>query len=305
MKNTRSRSKAKARWGSILRSPTILKSDSILLLAAIIWGFGFVAQKEGMSHLGPYTFNAFRFALGTVVVVLVALIKDRKKLFNITKKDISKGFLSGLILFLASTFQQTGLVYTTAGNAGFVTGIYVVLVPALGFLMWRQKVSKLSILGSVLAIIGLYLLSINSGMQIQYGDLLVLVSAFFWAYHVLLISRYAPKMSAYVLATVQFFFCAVFSLIMVFFRETPDIQSLVSSSYSLLYGGIFSVGIAFTLQLVGQKKSPPTHAAIIMSLESLFAVIGGWLILSENITARILIGCAFMLCGMFMSHTRD
>ncbi len=289
----------------ILPSASILKSDSILLLAAVIWGVGFVAQKKGMEYIGPYTFNAFRFALGTLVVMFVTLIKDRKKLLKITKKDISKGFLAGLILFLASTFQQIGLVYTTAGNAGFTTGIYVVLVPALGFLMWRQKVSKLSILGSVLAMIGLYLLSINSQMQIQYGDLLVLVSAFFWAYHVLLISRFAPRMSAYVLAMIQFFFCSIFSLVMVCFRESPNIPSLVSSSYSLLYGGIFSVGIAFTLQLVGQKKSPPTHAAIIMSLESLFAVIGGWLILSENITARILIGCAFMLCGMFMSQVRD
>jgi len=289
----------------IFHSSSILRSDSILLLAAIIWGFGFVAQKKGMDHVGPYTFNAFRFALGTVFVLLISLIKDRKRLFKITRKDVSKGFIAGLILFLASTFQQTGLVYTTAGNAGFITGIYVVLVPALGFLMWKQKVSRLSILGSVLAMVGLYLLSINSGLQIQYGDLLVLVSAFFWAYHVLLVSRFAPKMSAYVLAMIQFFFCSIFSLIMVFFRESPNIPSLISSSYPLLYGGIFSVGIAFTLQLVGQKKSPPTHAAIIMSLESLFAVIGGWLILSETITARILIGCAFMLCGMFMSQTRD
>ena len=290
---------------SVLKSRAVLRSDSILLLAAVIWGFGFVAQKKGMDHIGPYTFNAFRFALGTLVVMLVTLIKDRKKLFRITKKDISKGFLAGLILFLASTFQQIGLVYTTAGNAGFITGIYVVLVPALGFLMWRQKVSRLSILGSVLAMTGLYLLSINSRMQIQYGDLLVLVSAFFWAYHVLLISRFAPKMSAYILAMIQFFFCSIFSLVMALFRESPSISSIVSSSYPLLYGGVFSVGIAFTLQLVGQKKSPPTHAAIIMSMESLFAVIGGWLILSENITARILIGCAFMLCGMFMSQTRD
>ncbi|MCX6112024.1 MAG: DMT family transporter [Proteobacteria bacterium] len=288
----------------LLKSSSILKSDSILLVAAVIWGFGFVAQKEGMNHVGPYTFNALRFAMGAIVVLLVALIKDRKKLSKITKKDLSKGLLAGLILFLASTFQQVGLIYTTAGSGGFISGIYVVIVPALGFLMWKQKIGKLSILGVILAIVGLYFLSINSEIQIKHGDLLILVSAFLWAYYVLLIGRFAPKMSAFVLAMIQFSFCSFFSFIMVFLRETLFITSIVSSSYSLLYSGILSVGIAFTLQTVGQKKSPPTHAAIIMSFEALFAVIGGWLILSEPITVRILIGCTFMLCGMFLSQSR-
>jgi drug/metabolite transporter (DMT)-like permease len=258
-----------------------------------------------MSHLGPFTFNALRFALGTLVVLCIAFIKDRKKLYKITKKDISTGLLTGFVLFLASSFQQAGLVYTTAGNAGFITGIYVILVPALGFLFWKQKTGKLSILGAVLATTGLYLLSINSQIDIKYGDLLVLVSAFFWAYHVILVSKFAPKMSVFILAMLQFSFCTIFSLALSLLRESTNINSIVSSSYSILYGGLFSVGIAFTLQLLGQKKAPPTHAAIIMSLESLFAVIGGWLILSEIITARILIGCAFMLCGMLLSQVRD
>lgn len=284
---------------------SVIKSDLILTLAAVIWGFGFVAQKEGMDHVGPFVFNALRFAIGAAVVLLIALIKDRKKLYKITKKDISIGLLTGFVLFLASSFQQSGLVYTTAGNAGFITGIYVILVPALGFLFWKQKTGKLSIFGALLAIVGLYLLSINSQINIKYGDLLVLMSAFFWAYHVILISKFSPKMSVFVLATLQFSFCSIFSLIISLLRESTNISSILSSSYSILYGGLFSVGVAFTLQLIGQKKAPPTHAAIIMSTEALFAVIGGWLILSEPITARILTGCAFMLCGMFLSQVRD
>jgi drug/metabolite transporter (DMT)-like permease len=284
---------------------SILRSDSILLLAAVIWGFGFVAQKEGMDHIGPYAFNAFRFAIGAIVVLLITVIRDRKKLTGISKNDVLKGCLTGFVLFLASTTQQAGLVYTTAGNAGFITGLYVVLVPALSFIMWKQRTSKLSILGAVLATAGLYLLSINYEIKIKYGDLLILVSAFFWAYHVLFLGRFAPKMSAFVLALIQFSFCSLLSFIMVIFKESPDVSSLVSCSYSLLYSGVLSVGVAFTLQTIGQKKSPPAHAAIIMSLESLFAVLGGWLMLSETMTARILIGCAFMLCGMFLSQVRD
>ncbi|MEI6092096.1 MAG: DMT family transporter [bacterium] len=284
---------------------SVIKSDMILVLAAVIWGFGFVAQKEGMEHIGPFAFNALRFALGALVVLCIALIKDRKKIAKITRTDLSKGILTGFILFLASSFQQAGLVYTTAGNAGFITGIYVVLVPALGFLFWKQKTGKLLLIGTFLATVGLYLLNINSEINIKYGDLLVLVSAFFWAYHVILIGKFAPKMSAFVLAMLQFSFCSIFSLVLSFLRETTTINSITSSSYSILYGGLFSVGIAFTLQAIGQKKAPPAHAAIIMSLEALFAVIGGCLVLSEVITTRILIGCAFMLCGMFLSQVRD
>jgi drug/metabolite transporter (DMT)-like permease len=283
----------------------IINSDSLLILAAIIWGFGFVAQKDGANYLGPYAFNGIRFLLGAIFVFIIASIKDFGFIKKIKKKELIKGAALGFVLFLGISFQQTGLMYTTASNGGFITGLYVIMVPALGFLMWRKKTGIWSIFGSILATIGLYFLSFDSDHQTGYGDILILVSTFFWAYHVLLISKFVTKIDPVKIAFIQFVFCSLFSFIAMLFKETIDINMINNSYYSLLYTGVLSSGVAFTLQIVGQKKAHPTHASIIMSLECVFAAVGAWLILGEILSIKAIIGCTVMLSGMVVSQIKS
>ena len=213
------------------------------------------------------------------------------------------GIIAGIILFFGASFQQGGMVYTTAGKAGFITGLYIILVPILG-IMFKQKTTAAIWLGAVIALIGLYLLSVNENLSIDLGDLLVLASAFFWGFHVLVIGRYSPKTDPIQLAFFQFILCAFFSLIASIIVETTTLQNILDASIPILYAGVVSVGIAYTLQVVAQQEAHPSHAAIIMSLEAVFAVIGGWVILDESIPLRGLIGCGLMLTGMILSQLR-
>jgi drug/metabolite transporter (DMT)-like permease len=279
-------------------------SETLLIIAAIIWGFGFVAQKEGMNHIGPCFFNTFRFFIGAFFILLISLIKDLNFIKKITLKDLLKGSAIGFVLFLAISFQQTGLIYTKTANGGFITGLYVIIVPALGFLMWRTKTGLYSVLGSILAIIGLYFLSFKNNYKTNYGDLLILISTFFWAYHVLLIDKFIKKMLPLKIAFLQFFSCAIFSLIAGFFNETISLNMIESASFSILYVGLFSSGIAFTFQVLGQKKVSPTNTAIILGLECVFAAVGGWIVLGEALSIRAIFGCIIMLCGMIVSQIK-
>lgn len=305
-------------------SKSTFRADFLLLLAAVIWGFAFVAQRMGMEHIGPFMFNAIRFALGAGVIVLV--IKSReawgrggretgrqgdgetgrrgdKELLSTVNRQLLAvyGTLLGLILFAGATFQQVGIVYTTAGNAGFITGLYVIVVPVLG-IFTGQKAGNNLWGGAVIASVGLYFLSVTEQFTILKGDLLVLIGAIFWAVHVLYTGWLSPRTSALKLAVVQYFVCAVLSLISSLIFENNSLSGIYEAAVPLLYGGIFSVGIAFTLQIVGQKKAPPAHAAIILSLEAVFAVMGGVLILSETMNDRKWLGCGLMLAGMLLAQ---
>ncbi len=282
----------------------VIGPDIILIIAATIWGFGFVAQKEGMQHLGPYAFNTIRFLLGALFVFIIASLKDLGFITKIKKKELIKGSALGFVLFLAISFQQTGLLYTTASNGGFITGLYVIMVPALGFLMWRKKTGIWSVAGSILATIGLYFLSFGSDHRTDYGDILILVSTFFWAYHVLLVSKFVAKIDPIKIAFIQFLSCSMFSLFALCFKENITLSMITNSSYSLLYTGILSSGVALTLQIMGQKNASPTHASIIMSLECVFAAVGGWLILGELLSVKAIVGCAVMLSGMIISQVK-
>lgn len=286
----------------------IVRSDILLFVTATIWGFAFVAQRVGMEDVGPFTFNGIRFALGSLVLLPVILFTAKRKgeLQNSARPDkpgkmLKVALLTGGLLFAGSSCQQVGLVYTTAGNAGFITGLYVVLVPLLG-LSFGQKSSKGAWLGALCATAGLYLLSVTKDFTISGGDLLELLGAFFWAGHVLVIGRYSPSMDSLRLALFQNMACAVLSLITAGYIEVITAESMRSATWPILYGGVISVGIAYTLQIVGQKEAPSSHAAIIMSLESVFAAIGGWLILSEHLSTRQYIGCGLMLLGMLVSQ---
>ncbi len=284
---------------------TSLKSDVLLLVTATIWGFAFVAQRAGMEFVGPFTFNAIRFALGALALVPFVWF-GRKRPHPSRVPTFSRPFLfgtalAGTILFLGSTFQQTGIVYTTAGKAGFITGLYVILVPILGLALGHKTDLK-TWAGALLAVGGLYFLSVRGNFKIQTGDLLVLVSAFFWASHVLVIDNLSPKFDTLRLALLQFLVCSILSLVAALWVEEIMWVKIVQAAVPILYAGVLSVGIAYTLQVVAQKNAHPSHAAIIMSLESVFAAVGGWLVLGEKLSPRESLGCLLMFTGMILSQ---
>lgn len=278
-----------------------LKSESLLLLAAIIWGFAFVAQREGMAYIGPLAFNAIRFTLGTLSLIPIALA-TRAHMPAPSRKTLALGSgLTGVVLFIAASLQQIGVVYTTAGKAGFITGLYVILVPILG-LGLKHRTGRWTWLGAVGAVIGLYLLTVTESFTIEQGDRWVMFGAFFWAIHVHLLSEFAPRIGAIRLALIQFAICSLLSFGAALLFETIRLADVVSAAVPILYTGILSVGVAYTLQVVGQTGAPPAQAAIILSLETVFAVAGGWLILSERLALRGLVGCALMFAGMIVSQ---
>jgi drug/metabolite transporter (DMT)-like permease len=285
-----------------------MKANLLLLITAIIWGFAFVAQRAGMEYLGPFTFNTARFTLGSLSLVPLLLINKRRKfnhsqIISLNNKTLlNGGFAAGLFLFLGATLQQTGMVYTTAGKGGFITGFYIILVPILGLFI-KQKTSFLTWLGAGVAIVGLYFLSVTENLKINIGDILVFSAAFFWAGQILVIGFFSNKTDSIQLAFLQFVICALLSFISALITENVIMNNLYLAVIPILYAGIFSAGIAFTLQVIAQKEAHPANAAIIMSLESVFAVIGGWMILSESIPLRGIIGCGLMLAGMIISQS--
>ncbi|MGC8490806.1 MAG: DMT family transporter [Syntrophobacteraceae bacterium] len=285
-----------------------IKADILLLTTAILWGFGFVAQKAGMEHVGPFTYNGLRFALGSLCLLPVVLFTNGRKPAKsaATQKTEGRtlfwgGGLLGLILFSGVSLQQLGLMTTTAGKAGFITGLYVVMVPLLG-LFWRQKVQLGTWIGAILAVAGLYLLSITREFTISTGDLLVLVGAVFWAMHVLFVGWLSPRVDALKLALFQYTACSLLSLLTALAIETFSLPAIIAATIPILYGGGVSVGIAYTLQVVAQRHAPAAHAAILLSLETAFAALGGWLLLQETLSARALLGCTLMLAGMLCSQ---
>lgn len=279
-----------------------------MLATAIIWGFAFVAQRAGMEFLGPFTFNGIRFALGCLSLLPLLLISAEQRTAADhllprpgLKTTLLGGGALGLVLFLGASLQQIGLVYTTAGKAGFITGLYVIIVPILG-LFGKQQPNIGTWIGAVLAAVGLYLLSITAGFTIETGDLLVLIGAFFWAAHVLIIAWLSPRINSIKLAFSQYLTCSILSLITASIVEAITVNAILQAFVPLLYGGLGSVGIAYTLQVIAQRDAHPAHAAILLSLESVFAAIGGWLILGEIISPRGLVGCGLMLSGMLLSQ---
>jgi drug/metabolite transporter (DMT)-like permease len=289
------------------RTVSVFANDSLLLLTAAIWGLAFVAQRAGMQHVGPFTYNALRFALGALSLVPVILIRGAPAVLPgpaggaRARGAIPAGLLAGAVLFLGASFQQSGIVSTTAGKAGFITGLYVVLVPLAG-LLWGQRARAGAWAGALLCVVGLFLLSVTDRFTIERGDLLVLISAFLWAAHVQVVGWLSPRVDPFRLSCVQFTVCSLLCSVGALLFERPDLHGIRAAAVPILYGGVMSVGIAFTLQVVAQRRAPPAHAAILLSLESVFAAVGGSVVLAERLGARAVTGCAIMFMGMIVSQ---
>lgn len=281
-----------------------MKADFLLLLTAAIWGFAFVAQALGNTHMGPFTFNAIRFMLGAAALTPLWLWqrKQKESLPLIPdKQHFLPILLTGLVLFAGASCQQIGLLGTTAGKGGFITGLYVVLVPLLA-LTWGGKTHPANWLGALLATAGLYLLSVKRGLTISPYDLILLAGAFIWAGHVHLIDRFAERVGAIRLSILQFTICGLLSGSAALIFESVDLQGVAAGILPILYGGFLSVGAAYTLQTVAQRRAEPAHAAIILSLEGAFAALGGWIVLDEVLSKRDMVGCALMFAGMLASQ---
>jgi drug/metabolite transporter (DMT)-like permease len=287
-----------------------LRADVMLLIVAAIWGSGFVAQKAAMDHMGPLAFTAIRYIIGTVMLALLFFHPARRKV--ITVRTIRAGALLGIIMAAAASAQQIGIVTTTASRAGFITGLYVLGVPAIG-LLFGQKSHLGHLIGAVLAAAGLWLLAGDLSGGIRPGDFWVLLCAALWSVHVVLVAHLAPKADAIGLAFVQFLVVAVIAAALVALAgggmldrvglgENFSWPSLALAKWPVLYSGIFAIGIAFTLQIIAQKDAPATHAAVLMSLEAVFAATFGVLLLAESLTRSELFGCGLMLTGMLLSQ---
>lgn len=282
-----------------------MQANIMLLAAAAIWGFGFVAQRLGMNFLEPFAFNGVRFLLGSCSLLPLIWWFSRRRMpqpYSESSLPLA-GVLAGAVLFIAASLQQVGLLYTTAAKAGFITGLYLILVPIFGLLL-KHTTGITTWLGAILAVIGLYLLSINDDFSMSFGDMLQFIGALFWAIHILLIDHFSGRVSPLKLSAVQFMVCGLLSLGVSLLIETPTLPSILAGWQPILYAGLVSVGVAYTLQVVGQKSANPAHAAIILSLESVFAVLGGVWLLDETLTLRAWFGCGLMLAGMLLSQVR-
>jgi Predicted permease, DMT superfamily len=290
-----------------------LKADGLLFLAAIIWGMAFSAQRSGMESIGPFGYNAIRFLLGAVTVLPILLVmKGRAPAASPANgprpslgRKAAYAAVAGTVLFGGTSLQQAGLVTTTAGNASFITALYVVLVPIVGIAFGKKSGLRIWI-GALLAVAGLYALTIGfepgRGFSVSGGDLLELVGALFWTAHILVISRFSSLMDGVELAFGQYLVCSALCFGSAIAFEPAPFAGAIAAAVPILYGGIASAGIAFTLQIIAQKDAHPAHASIIMSLESLFGAIGGIILLGEPLTAKLALGGVLMLAGTIVSQ---
>ena len=302
-----------------------MRNTGMLFLAALIWGFAFVAQSAGMNYVGPFTFNAVRCIIGAIVLVPVALLykpngvsgeerktkKDSMRVENLQRKNswflrnktlLLGGTACGLFLGVATNLQQLGILSTSVGKAGFITALYIVLVPIAG--LFFKKTCGLTVwLGVACSMIGLYLLCMTEGsFSLATGDLFLLACAVVFTGHILVIDYFAPKVNGVWMSCIQFLVAGIISAIPMVLTETPTLESVWAAKLPILYAGIMSCGVAYTLQILGQKNYNPTIAVLILSLESCFSVLGGFLILDEKLSVRELSGCALMFAAIILAQ---
>ena len=286
----------------------------MLLLTAFIWGTAFVAQSKGMNYIGPFTYCAVRNILGGLVLIPVIIFfrkKDKTKSYAsvrekfLLKETVVGGVICGIVMFFAGSSQQIGISYTTAGKAGFISAIYIIAVPLVEFFLYKKK-SVLVWVCAFVAMCGLYLLCVNEGFTINKGDLIVFISALGFTVHIMVIDHFNEKgADGVMMSCIQFFTAAVFMSMCMFIFETPDIGNILDAKYTILYAGVMSSGVAFTLQISGQRYTDATSASLIMCLESVFAALSGWLFLREIMTFKEFSGCALVFTAVILAQFKD
>lgn len=290
-----------------------MRGNILLFITAFIWGCAFVAQRTGMEYIGPLTFNGIRSLIGGFTLLLFLLIrnklqqKNRTDEINVGKKQTTKkytlfcGCVCGICLFVGTTLQQIGMVYTTAGKAGFITAFYIILVPLLGIFLGK-KIRPIVWLGVLLAMAGLYLLCVGEDFAVNKGDILVLLCSFAFTIHITFVDKVSQRIDGVVISCIQLFVCGLISLIGIVIFEEVNWKLVLQCSIPILYAGVLSCGVAYTLQIVAQKYTEPTVASMIMSLESVFALLSGMIILKEFITPYEVLGCVIMFVAIILAQ---
>lgn len=292
---------------------TQIRNSLLLLLTATIWGTAFVAQSVGMEYVEPFTFTCVRSIIGGFVLIpciwFLRKLKMKEEKTSIvasrplvTKVELIGGICCGIALCVASNAQQLGIVHTTVGKAGFITALYVVIVPIMG-LFFKKRVSFVVWICVVLSVIGLYLLCMTEGsFTLAYGDFLVLICAILFSIHILVIDYFSPRGDGVVISCIQFFVCGILSGIIMLFAENPELGNILAAKGPILYAGVLSSGVAYTLQIVGQKDMNPTVASLILCLESVVSALAGWIILNQALTERELFGCVLMFAAIVLAQ---
>ena len=283
-----------------------LRGNLILMMAAFLWGTTFVAQQSGMDSLGPFSYAASRYFLGWLTLLLVWFAYRGQRQAARKGGSYHSGWLAGCgaggIMFIASSLQQVAMQYTTAGKTSFITCLYIIFVPVFAVVL-RQRIKLENWIGAVLALAGLYLLCVRETFSLSYGDGLVLVSAVFWAIHILFTGRFAARVDVIEMSTAQIFVTMLASLAVALVFEDIQWSGLIAEAFPIFYAGVMSAGVAFTLQIIGQQYAEPSHAAIIMSLESVFGAVSSWLLLGEVMSGVEIMGCLLMITGMIVTQT--
>jgi len=289
-----------------------LKGNLMLLLTAFVWGTSFIAQSKGVEEITPLAFIGIRSILGGLVLLPVIALLDLgkkgrgEKVLKIDKNLITGGIICGVLLCIATVLQTAGMVYTSPGKAGFITALYMIIVPIIGLFMGK-KPSTIIVISVLTAIIGLYMMCIDSEMSINFGDILIFICAFVFSGHILVIDYFSPKVDGVKLSCLQFFVCGIISTVLMLILEEPEIEPILGCWASIGYSGIMSCGVAYTLQIVGQKYTDPTSASILMSLESVFATLStvvlvacGWSLTGGAMTSREIFGCVLMFVAIML-----
>ncbi len=278
----------------------------MLLLGAVIWGAAFVAQSIGAEHVGPFAFGGIRFLLGALVVLPILWFSHRKKEKGWDKQPFSAylraGAVCGTALFLAATFQQYGIERTTVGKAGFVTALYILLVPLFAFVVYRRRIGGRILAAAAVGVVGIYLLCVSGDFTVSEGDIYVFIGSVFWAVQILMIEHFTARLDGLKFAAVQFFVCAALSLACMLIFERNTLAGVAAAAPALLYCGLLSVGVGFTIQAVFTKDTGPTVASLMMSTESVFSAVFGFLILHETLTPRQLAGCALVFGAVVLAQ---
>lgn len=284
-------------------------NNILLALTALIWGSAFVAQSVGMDYLGPFTFNSIRSLMGGIVLLPVIFIMKRQRRKSRQEETSSGdrktliigGICCGIALAAASSLQQIGIVYTSAGKAGFITALYILIVPIMGLFLGRRVGLKVWI-GVALAVAGMYFLCITDGFSISKGDFLVFLCAIVFSVHILVIDHFAPKVDGVALSCIQFFVSGILCAVPMLVQEQPQMDAILAAWMPLAYAGVLSSGVAYTLQVIAQKNTDPTVASLLLSLESVFSVLTGWVILGERLSGRELFGCALVFAAVLLAQ---